>query len=210
MKGHWSGSIDSPVGPMVVEVDLDKAADGWIGSVSIPAQNAAGIPLEQISFANGKGSFHVKAGAAGPTFEGTLSADGKTLDGAFTAAGQGMPLKLTRTGDAKVELPKSSPPVAAQFAGTWEGSINMGAQLRLRLSLANGKDGSQATLVSIDQGNAEIPVSTITQTGTKLTLIVKAVGGDYTGEINSQGTEIRGTWSQLGNSTDLTFTKAAR
>ena len=42
-RGHWSGSIEVPEHPMAMEIDLDKAANGWIGSISIPAQNASGI-----------------------------------------------------------------------------------------------------------------------------------------------------------------------
>ncbi len=213
MKGHWSGTIDTPVGALVMEVDLDKAADGggggvWIGSVSIPAQNASGLPLEKITFVDGKGSFHIKGGPGDPAYTGTLSADGKTLDGTFTQGPQSLPLKFSRTGEAKVELPKASAAVAPQFLGKWEGTVNFGMPLRLTLTISNGKNGSEATLVSLDQGNAQIPVSEITQQGTKLTLIVKAVGGDYTGEMNSLGTEIKGSWTQVGMTTDLVFTKA--
>jgi len=208
MKGHWSGTIDTGQGSLVMEVDLDKAADGWIGSVSIPAQNASGLPLEKITFADGKGTFHLKGGPGDPTWTGTLSADGKTLDGTFTQGPQSLTLKFSRTGEAKVELPKASAAVAPQFVGKWEGTVNFGAPLRLALTISNGKNGSEATLVSLDQGNAQIPVSEITQQGTKLTLIVKAVGGDYAGEMNSQGTEIKGSWTQVGMTTDLVFTKA--
>src|ERR1041385_5751164 len=75
MRGHWSGRADTPNGPIAMEVDLDKTASGWIGSMKIPAQGASGIPLEPVTFADGKGSFYIK-GAAGPQgFTGTLSAD---------------------------------------------------------------------------------------------------------------------------------------
>jgi hypothetical protein len=208
MKGHWSGSIDSPAGQMAVEVDLDKAAEGWIGSISIPAQGTSGMPLDKISFADGKGSFSLKGAPGSPAFTGALSADGKTLDGAMQAGPQSIPLKLSRTGDPKVELAKPSPAVTPEFIGTWEGTVNMGAALRIRMMISNGKDGADAMLVSVDQGGAQIPVSTITQAGKKLTLDIKAAGAAYTGELNAQGSEIKGTFAQLGNSTDLVFTKA--
>ncbi len=210
MRGHWSGNVDTPAGSVVVEVDLDKTANGWIGSVSIPAQGASGIPLDGIAFADGKAAFHFKGGAQAPGFTGTLSADGKTLDGTFGGGPQSFPLKLTRTGEAKVELPKASPAVTAEFVGTWEGSINFGvAPLRLTLTISNGKDGAEAQMVSLDQGNAQIPVSAITQKGTKLTLEVKAVGGGYEGEMNKENTEINGTWTQVGMDTPLLLKKAA-
>jgi len=209
MRGHWSGTIDTPAGALVMEVDLDKTASGWIGSVSIPAQGASGLPLDAISFQDAKGSFKIKGGPGDPGFTGTLSTDGKILDGNFTQGPAAIPLKLTRTGEAKVELPKPSPPVTPEFVGTWEGAIDFGATLHVTLKISNGQAGAEALMVSLDQGNAQIPVTTITQMGTKLTLDVKAVGGGYVGEMNKEGTQITGTWTQLGMSTPLVFKKAA-
>ncbi len=206
MKGHWSGNLDTPGGALAVEVDLDKTPAGWIGSISIPAQGASGIPLEAVTFNDGKGSFHIQGGPGNPGFTGTLSANGKSLEGTFSQGPSSLPLKLTRTGEAKVEIPKASPAVAAEFLGTWEGAIQPG--LRVVLTISNGKAGAEALMVSPDQGNARIPVSAITQKGTKITLDVKAVGGGYEGEINKEGTEFNGTWTQLGNSAPLQFKKA--
>lgn len=210
MRGHWSGSIDTPVGALTMEVDLDKTANGWIGSVSIPLQNASGIPLDAVTFANGKGSFKLKGGPGDPGYTGTLSADGKTLDGTFSQAGQSIPLKLTRTGEAKVELPKPNPAVDAKFVGKWAGTVDFGQPLRLVVAISNESDGAHATLTSLDQGNAEIPVSTIEQKGTKLSLTVKAVGGDYQGDMSAQGDEIKGTWTQLGMGVPLVLKKSAK
>ena len=190
-----------------MEVDLDKAASGWIGSISIPAQGASGIPLDPVSFNDGKGSFHIKGAPGDPAFTGTLSADGKRLEGTFSQGPQSLPLKLTRSGEAKVEVPKSSPPVAAELLGAWEGAIT--PALRVVLTISNGKAGAEAQLVSPDQGNAQIPVSAVVQNGAKLTLRVSAINGGYEGEINKEGTELNGTWTQRGNSIPLQFKKAA-
>jgi uncharacterized protein len=110
-----------------------------------------------------------------------------------------------------VEVLKPSPPVAPEFVGTWEGTLDVGpgAQLHLVLTITNGKAGAEGVLVSVDQGNAQIPVSGITQKETKLTLQVNAVAGSYDGEINKPGTELNGTWSQAGNSFPLQLKKKA-
>jgi hypothetical protein len=207
-RGHWSGNIEGPAGPLAVEVDLDKTAGGWVGSMSIPVQGVSGLPLDPITVGDGKVSFSIKGSAGGAGFSGTLSADGKTLDGNFAQGQQSMVAKLNRTGDAKVDVPKASPAVGAEFAGNWEGVVNLGQPLRLTLTISNGKAGAEATLVSLDQGNATIPVSAISQKGTKLSLEVKLVGGGYEGEINKEGTQIDGTWTQLGMSTPLLLKKA--
>jgi hypothetical protein len=89
----------------------------------------------------------------------------------------------------------------------WEGAIQPG--LRVVLTISNGKAGAEALMVSPDQGNAQIPVSAVTWKGATLTLEVKAVGGGYEGELNKEGTEMNGTWSQRGNSAPLQFKKAA-
>jgi hypothetical protein len=209
MRGHWSGIVDTHDGSMAMEVDLDKTASGWIGSIAIPARGASGLSLDGIAFADGKGSFHITGGLEALGFSGTLSPDGKTLEGAFAAGPQSLPLKLTRTGEPKVELPKSSAAVAPEFVGSWEGTVDFGTPLRIVLTISNGKDGAEARVVSLDQGNAQIRVSAVTQKGTKLTLDVKVVGGGYEGEMNKESTEINGTWTQLGMTTPLLLKKAA-
>jgi hypothetical protein len=63
-RGHWSGSVTLPDQSLAMEVDLDKGPNGWIGSSSIPAQNASAIPLDAIAFTNGKCTFRI-TGAPG-------------------------------------------------------------------------------------------------------------------------------------------------
>jgi hypothetical protein len=210
MRGHWSGSIETPAGPLNMEVDLDKVASGWIGSISIPAQGSSGIPLEEISFAAGKGAFKLKAGVGAPSFSGTLSPDGKSLSGEFAQGPVKMVMKMTRTGEAKVDLPKASPAVGSEFVGTWQGTIAVGPGLRVALTIANGAAGAEASMVSIDQGGSQIPVSGITQQGKKLSLTINAVGGGFEGEISADGTELKGNFTQMGNTVPLTLKKAAK
>ncbi|HWE51898.1 MAG TPA: hypothetical protein VG273_19040 [Bryobacteraceae bacterium] len=209
MRGHWSGTLETPGGPLVMEVDLDKPASGWIGSISIPAQGAEGLPLGTVSFTGGKAAFHIKSALGDPAFTGALSADGKTLDGTFTQGTASLPLKFSRNGDAMVVLPKTSTAVTAQFLGTWEGKIDAGPGLRIVLKISNGKSGAEASMASPDQGNVPIPVSAVVQTGSKLNLEVNAIGGGYVAEINKEGTQLKGTWTQTGNSIELVLTKTA-
>jgi hypothetical protein len=207
-RGHWSGSVEVPNQTLAMEVDLDKGSNGWIGSISIPAQNASGIPLDAIAFTNGKCTFRVKGAPGDPTFTGTLSADGKTMTGNFTQGPGTFPFKFSRTGDPKVEEVKASPAVAKDFLGTWEGTLE-GPGLRLVLKMSNEGSGAKAMLISLDQGGTEIPVSAIDQKDSKLTLLVKMVGGQYEAEINKEGSELNGTWTQGGSGLPLKLKKAA-
>jgi hypothetical protein len=206
-RGHWTGSVEVPNMTLAMEVDLDKVPNGWIGSISIPAQNASGIPLDAITFTNGKCTFLIKGVPGDPTFTGTLSADGKTMTGDLTQGPGTFPFKFSRTGDPKVEQAKASPAVAKDFLGTWEGTLE-GPGLRLVLKMSNDGGGAKAVLTSVDQGT-EIPVSAIDQKDSKLTLLVKMVGAQYEAEINKEGSELNGTWTQGGNSFPLKLKKAA-
>jgi len=166
-RGHWTGSIAIPDHPLAVEVDLDKTAAGWVGSIAIPAQNASGLPLEAIAFADGKWTFRIKAGPGQPTFTGTLSADGQTLSGDFTQGGGSFPFKLSRTGDAKVAAIKRSPAVAKEFLGTWEGAIEPGQTLRLVLKLDGERRASFSGISILSGGHllliADLDVVNLTQ-----------------------------------------------
>ena len=206
-RGHWSGSVELPNQALAMEADLDKGANGWIGSISIPAQNASGIALDAISFTDGKCIFHLKGAPGDPTFTGALSADGKTMAGDFTQGGATFRFQFTRTGDPKVEETKASPALAKEFLGTWEGTLE-GPGLRLVLKMSNDAGGAKAVLNSLDQGS-EIPVSAIDQKDSKLTLAVKMVGGKYEAEIDKEGSELNGTWTQGPNSFPLKLKKAA-
>jgi hypothetical protein len=209
LRGHWSGSVEVPNQSLSMEVDLDKTAGGWIGTLSSPAQNATGLPLEAITFAGGKCSFRIKGAPGEPTFDGSLSADGKTMEGKFSQGAASFDFKFTRTGDPKIEPEKNSPPVAKEFLGSWEGTLDAGQPLRLVLKLANEATGAKGVLISLDQGGVEIPVSSIEQKESKLKLIVKMVGGDYDAEIDKTGSELSGTWTQAGNSFPLKLKRAA-
>jgi uncharacterized protein len=210
LRGHWSGSIEIPDHPLAIEIDLDKAANGWVGSMSVPAQNSSGLPLEAITFTNGKCQFRIKGAPGDPSFAGTLSADNKTIAGDFVQGPGTFPFKLSRTGEPKVEVMKPSPPVAKEFLGTWEGTLEAGQSLRLVLKMSNDQNGAKAVLISLDQGASDIPVTAIDQKESKLTLAVKMVGGRYEAQINKDGSELNGTWTQGGHDLPLKLRKAAK
>jgi uncharacterized membrane protein len=75
--------------------------------------------------------------------------------------------------------------------------------------MSNEASGAKAVLITVDQGGNEIPVATIDQKDSKLTLVVNMVGGRYEAEINKEGSELNGTWTQGGNALPLKLKKAA-
>ena len=86
---------------------------------------------------------------------------------------------LARTGDADVKLPPASSPLSKEFEGAWEGAVvTDGSTRRIVLKLSAAPDGTaKGLLISVDKGNLEIPVTTVTLKGNQLELDVRVVGG---------------------------------
>jgi hypothetical protein len=203
-SGHWVGTL--AVGPGIeVEVDLAvKGNDAWYGTISIPAQGTKGIPLADLLVKGNAVSFAIKGAPGEPRYAGTLSEDGKTISADFSQGGGTLPLSLALKGDAKFDVPQKSTPITKEIEGEWEGSLDVkGTVLRLRLKLANEASGVTGMLVSLDQNNVEIPISTVTQEQSRLKLLVTMISGTFDGEL--KGDELTGTWTQGPLSLPLVF-----
>ena len=197
-SGHWEGAVQTPNGDMVMMVDLAKNSAGvWIGSMSLPAGNVIDVPLTKVSVENNTVRFAMAEMPGAPSFEGKLSADGNDFSGTATAPNGAAPFQVKRKGDANVKLPPASSALSKDFEGNWEGAIEAGGnRLRIVMKLSRAADGSATgTMVSVDQGNQEIPISTIKVNDKQLQLDVRAVGGTYSGTLGANG-EIDGTWTQ--------------
>ena len=92
---------------------------------------------------------------------------------------------------------------------SWSGSLDAGSGVKLRLKLEiEGKgDTRKAVLISVDQGNARIPVKTISFDDGKLSFTTPMVNGSYTGNLSDSGNSASGTWSQNGVDLPLELTK---
>lgn len=83
------------------------------------------------------------------------------------------------------------------FVGNWIGTLNAGGvELRLRFVITEGDDGLDATVFSIDQGNAEIPVETVTTSADSLSLFMPMFGASYAGKLSAEDGRITGTFTQ--------------
>ena len=196
--GHWEGALQIPAQELQVAIDLAPTADGkkWEGTIAIPAQGLKNFPLADIVVTGESVSFAMPKVPGSPAFKGTVSKDGKSIAGDFTQGGGTVPFKLTRTGDARFEpLPKSTP-ITTELEGNWEGALDIqGTVLRLLVKLARQPDGTGAgTLVSVDQGGAEISLTAVVQKGTHVTLLAASIGGTFEGELKEGG--LSGTWTQ--------------
>lgn len=209
--GHWEGAIQLPDKELPVIVDLALAADGgtWEGTIAIPAQNLKGFPLADITVGGESVTFAIPKVPGSPTFKGTVSKDGKSLAGDFTQGGGTVPFSLTRHGDARFEPVPKSTPISADLEGNWEGSLDIqGTVLRLIFRLAKGADDGMGsgTIVSVDQGGAEIPLTAVVQKGAQVMLLATSIAGTFEGELKDGA--ISGTWLQGPGKFPLTLKRA--
>src|SRR5262249_38143882 len=147
----------------------------WDGTISIPLQNLKGFPLGDISVQGETVGFAIKGAPGDPQFKGVVSKDAQTLSGDFSQSGTSLPFTLTRTGEAKFEPPPKSTPITKDLEGSWAGTLDAdGTPLRLVLKLSSQSDGpATGTIVSVDQGGGEIPITAVMQTGMHLTVNVR-------------------------------------
>jgi hypothetical protein len=75
--------------------------------------------------------------------------------------------------------------------------------------MSNQADGtSTGSVTNLDEGGLEIPV-VITQKGSSVTLDSTAVASSFSGTLNTEGTELVGTFHQASLELPLTFRRVA-
>lgn len=193
---------------MILNLDRD-AKKQWIGTITIdPGFTDVAIGAVEVKEASVKWSIADIPEA--PVFDGKWDPEAKTLKGNATGGGGVLPFDLKRTGDAKIVMPAPNGPLSEELEGTWKGSLEVPNQtLRLELSLKPGPGGNAvASLTSIDQGSAALPVNGFVQNTDEVAFDVKMVGGSFKGKLDPEKTTISGDWTQRGQSLPLKFTKA--
>ena len=204
-SGHWVGTVNLPTMEIAIEVDFVKSASGlFSGTLSTPPQKVFGLPLSKVDVTATSIAF---AARTDQSFAGALSADGNTIAGAYSMEDYLFAFTLTRMGTATIYPVRSSAPIAKNLEGTWNGTLAAnGIRMRIVLKLANHANGtSTGTLTNLDEGSLVIPIATITQKGSSLTLGFEAVEGSYTSTLSADHTELTGTWTQGVSSGPMTF-----
>jgi hypothetical protein len=141
------------------------------------------------------------------SYEGKVNAGMTAIAGSWSQLGMSAPLNLSRAPAASTatRIPKPS-----DIDGDWEGTLNVGASLRLVFHVATFEDGMTATMDSPDQNVTGLPVTAVTRTGAKLQLEMKQLAGGFSGTIDAGLATIDGTWTQAGNSLPLVLTRVRR
>jgi hypothetical protein len=209
-SGHWEGSVQAPEMAVPIEIDLTKNSKGQIaGTFGQPAKKLKGLPLFNVAVEGTSITFQIKGSAQGQrVFKGVLSADGKTISGEYSQEGQSMPFRLTRTGDPAVPAPTRNARISKELEGAWNATLNGKETRHLTLTLSNQPDGTAiGSILNVDEG-VEIPIATIAQKGSSVTLELAAIGASYSGVLNTEATELTGTFTHGTVALPLTFRRA--
>ena len=209
-KRRPGGKIQIPITVELQRRSRQGPKGEWIGSLSIAGTATTDVPLIKITVSGA--SVEIAANLPGETlFAGTVSADAGSITGQASNAEGGVPFQPARAGAASVKVPPPNSVLPKDLEGTWEGSIaSEGKVRRIALKLASAPDGTaKATLISVDKGNLEIPVTTVMLKGKELELQARAVGGTYRGTLGASG-EIVGEWIEPASRLPLTFKKAVQ
>ena len=98
---------------------------------------------------------------------------------------------------------------AQSIAGTWQGTLNVGKELRIVMVIANAAGGGLSGMMhSIDQGGQGIAASPVSLQGTTLRLAIAPIGVTYEGQLSADGNTIEGTFTQGGKPIPLTLRRA--
>jgi hypothetical protein len=209
--GHWEGTLQVPNREIQIVVDLAQDAKGlWIGAFSQGNQNAPSVPLADIKVDDKNVKFRIAAGGSNaPDFDCSVENPG-SMRCTLTTPGGTLTSTLKRTGEAKVDLPKSSAAVSAELEGNWEGALDTpNGSLKLVVHFKNQPDKTvKATLDSPDQNSMDLPLTDVVQNGTAVAFQLRLVNGGFKGTLNKEATQLAGEWSQGGNSLPLTLKKS--
>ncbi len=209
LAAHWEGAIQTPEKAVRIVVDLAKNSKGeWIGSFSIPAREIVDAPLTGISVKDAAVRFGL--GISTTFFDGKLSEDSGGLAGTATSERGTAPFQLKRSGEASVKPPAPSSGLSKDFEGTWEATLDTPeGSLRAVLKLARAADGvATGTLISVDQGEQEFPITTITQKDKQLQFEIRVIRAKYSGSLNGSG-EIAGEYALPELNLPLVFKRQA-
>jgi pimeloyl-ACP methyl ester carboxylesterase len=201
LAGAWDGVLQ--VGELRVRAVLNLAHGpaGWTATFDSPDQNSFGVPAKTVIVDAG----HVRAELPQVPLSYEARVEGDRLVGTVIWQGRPLALELLRRGSAAAAAAETPPPIE----GIWTGALEInGIRLRLVVKIRHAATGWVATLDSVDQNVHDIPVDTVSITGSDLKLALARINGSYAGRVG--GDKMTGSWTQNGQSWPLDLTKTDR
>lgn len=204
IAGDWSGTLDAGGAQLRLLLHITATKEGALSATldSID-QGANGIPIQSVTFKDGKLDLDVTA--VNGTYDGTASKDATEITGTWSQ-GQSLTLTFKRAQPTTVVAPKAAVPT--DIDGTWTGKLQTGAaSLIINLRISNMDTGLTAQIQSPDQAPNWAPANSIKREGDNLAVEFKAFGATYKGKISADHTTIDGKFTQMGNELPLVLKK---
>jgi len=133
----------------------------------------------------------------------------------FAVTAMAIALGLVNVNQARAQATTTTPPKAVAaasaqgFAGTWQGTVKMGRDMRMVVKITKADSGEyKAVFYAIDQGGQSLNADTVTVDDSTVKLKLNVVGGTYEGKLGADGQTIVGEWSQGATPTPLTLARA--
>lgn len=205
IAGDWSGTLTVGPGQLRLLLHLTAAKDGSLtATLDSIDQGANGIPVTSATLTGSKLSLTVDA--VHGTYEGTVNKDASEIAGTWT---QGQPLELNfKRAQPQAAAPTPKPAAPSDIDGTWHGVLDTPkGNLRILFKIVNMDTGLTATMQSPDQAAVWMPTTSVTRTGNKITIEMKAFGASFEGQINAAKDAIDGSFTQ-GMSIPLVLKKS--
>jgi hypothetical protein len=212
LQGYWQGTLKPGNTTLRVEMKIAERADGTFRVAGdSPDQGARDIEATAVTYH--RPTLKIEFGGIGGHYEGAVDDSDRVITGNWMQGDKPLPLTLER---AKPETTAAlDPAIEAQkdysytspndLPGHWQGTLDVkqaGVKLRLAVNIARLPDGKfSCTMISLDQGGAEIPANTVQYSSPNVHLEWGAIGGSFYGKLENG--KISGVWRQGGGALPL-------
>jgi hypothetical protein len=214
VQGYWQGTLKAGNTPLRVALKITERTNGIFRAV-FNSLDQGGLDIEATTVSYQAPTVKAEFGGIGAAFEGTVDSSDRVITGNWTQGSATVPLTLERANaqtaaakEADIEAQKDySHTGPNDLPGHWQGTLvvkQAGVKLRLALNIAKLPDGKfSCSMVSIDQGGAEVPASTIEYVPPNLRVEWNSLGASYNGKLENG--KLTGAFRQAGAAMPLAF-----
>ena len=212
LQGYWTGTLKAGNTPLQVAVKIAERADGTFRAAG-DSPNQGSKNIEATSVTYHRPTVRVEFGGIGGAFEGTVDDNGRVITGNWMQGGKPLPLTLDRARPEAVPASDTASEAQKDYSSTgpndlpghWQGTLDVkraNVKLRLALNIARLPAGKlSCSMISLDQGGAEIPASNIQFVPPNVHLEWSGIGAAFYGKLEHG--KISGAWRQGGGALPL-------
>jgi len=214
VQGYWQGTLKAGNTPLRVALKIAERTNGAFRAV-FNSLDQGGLDIEATAVTYHAPTVKAEFGGIGGAFEGTVDSGDRFISGNWTQGDKALPLTLDRANaqtaaakEADIEEQKDySHTGPNDLPGHWQGTLEVkeaGVKLRLGLNIAKLPDGKfSCSMVSIDQGGAEVPASAIEYAPPNVRVEWSSIGASYNGKLENG--KLTGAFRQGGAALPLVF-----